>query len=419
MRGMTTSVKVVPRGEYTLTLKAQGELVEGSLEELREELYLTRRATQRIIDCLWELDKLPTLNQVHQLFYKLLRNQGFRAHQAKQTYKYALSITKSAKRNGGRKPLLKKLSVRLDKYDAKVDLENQLVIVKLRSREFKIKLLHNRDHIEKFLGRKWYEVMLSIDKQGRIWVNIPFRWKYKPYKPRNAISLDINLKKVVVYDGRKIRRIDTWFVEAFSLKVHAEKLQKKYPRIWRYNQRILNRIRSHHKRSRNIVVDWSRKFAKYIVLKAKKTRSAIVLEDLDRLWFNASKKSSSLADKLSHFAYRRLQLAIITKAIEYNVPIVFVNPRGTSSTCPRCGAKLSHIHRLAVCKKCRFKADRDTIGALNIYICGLRRMWGSVGSLPNAPAMKNEPRQSGRTKDEPMTLYIKIIYKHIKRRTLQ
>ena len=50
MRGMTTSVKVVPRGEYTLTLKAQGGLVDGSLEELREELYLTRKATQHIID---------------------------------------------------------------------------------------------------------------------------------------------------------------------------------------------------------------------------------------------------------------------------------------------------------------------------------------------------------------------------------
>ena len=48
-----------------LTLKARGVLVEGSLEELREELYLTRRATQYIIDCLWELDKLPTLNQIH------------------------------------------------------------------------------------------------------------------------------------------------------------------------------------------------------------------------------------------------------------------------------------------------------------------------------------------------------------------
>ncbi|MCD6300768.1 MAG: hypothetical protein J7L82_01705 [Staphylothermus sp.] len=66
MRGSTTYlVKVVPRGEYMLTLKARGVLVEGSLEELREELYLTRRATQYIIDCLWELDKLPTLNQIH------------------------------------------------------------------------------------------------------------------------------------------------------------------------------------------------------------------------------------------------------------------------------------------------------------------------------------------------------------------
>ncbi len=59
MRGSTTLVRVVPRGEYMLTLKTQGKLVDGSLEELREELYLARR-------------------------------------------------------NGGRKPVLKKLSARLD-----------------------------------------------------------------------------------------------------------------------------------------------------------------------------------------------------------------------------------------------------------------------------------------------------------------
>jgi len=51
------------------------------------------------------------------------------------------------------------------------------------------------------------------------------------------------------------------------------------------------------------------------------------LEDLNRLWFNASRKSSSLADKLSRFAYRKLQLAIITKAIENNVLIIFINPK--------------------------------------------------------------------------------------------
>ena len=155
-----------------------------------EKNYHARRAAQYIIDCLWELDKLPTLNQLHQMFYEILRNKGFRAHQAKQIYKYALSIVKSTKKNNGKKPVLRKLSTRLDRYDARVDLENQLVIVKLRNRVFKIKLLHRRDYIKKFMDRKWYEVMISIDMHGRIWVCIPFHWMDLIKKVRKGIEVD-------------------------------------------------------------------------------------------------------------------------------------------------------------------------------------------------------------------------------------
>ncbi|MCD6301749.1 MAG: hypothetical protein J7L82_06760 [Staphylothermus sp.] len=137
------------------------------------------------------------------------REKGFRVHQAKQIYKYALSVVKSAKKNDGKKPVLKKLSARVDKYDAKVDLENQLVILKLRNKEFVIKLQHNKDYIKNFVGMKWYEVIISIDEQGRVWISIPFRWEYNPYKPKNMISLDINLRKIVVYNGRRVRRINT------------------------------------------------------------------------------------------------------------------------------------------------------------------------------------------------------------------
>ncbi len=398
-------VRVVPRGEYMLTLKAQGVLIEGSLEELREELYLTRRAVQYIVDCLWELDKLPTINQAHQMFYRMLRQQGFRAHQAKQIYKYALTIVKSARENNGGKPLLKKLTVRLDEYDARVDLENQLIIVKLRNRVFKIKLLHRREYTEKFVGRKWYEVIISIDRQRRIWISIPFRWGYDPYRPRSIISIDTNLRKIVIYDGGRIRRIDTRFTEALKLKHLAECVQKRHGYAWRRNRKWLDIIRALHGRGSNIVIDWCRKFAKYIVLKARKTRSAIVLELLGKLWFNSSQKSPSLADKLSRFAYRRLQLAIITKAMEYNVPIVFVNPRDTSSTCPRCGAKLEYIHRLAVCRKCGFIADRDTVGAVNIYLKALKTLAPCLGSRGTHP-MTDETRAKGGTqKDEPMTTH--------------
>mgnify|MGYP000489323227 CR=1 FL=1 len=388
-----------------LTLKARGVLIEGSINELREELYLTRRAIQHIVDALWELDKLPSINQVHQMFYKVLREQGFRAHQAKQIYKYALSLVKSAKNNGGSRPVLRKLSARLDRYDANVDIEKQIVIIKLRNKKLNIRLLHYKDYTRKFIGRKWYEVIVSIDKQGRIWINIPFRWEYKPYSPKGILSLDINLRKIVIYDGRGVRRIDTRFIEALSLKIHAERLQKKYPRMWRYNKRILNRIKNLHRRGKNIVIDWCCKFARYIVLKAKKTKSIIVLEDLEKLWFNISRKFSTLANKLSRFAYHKLQRSIITKAVEYNVPILLVNPKDTSTMCPRCEAKLSYTHRLAICHRCGFIADRDKVGAMNIYLRALRGMCPSLGSRANAPTMKDEARQSGRTADESMTLY--------------
>ncbi|MEM0067630.1 MAG: zinc ribbon domain-containing protein, partial [Ignisphaera sp.] len=68
------------------------------------------------------------------------------------------------------------------------------------------------------------------------------------------------------------------------------------------------------------------------------------------------------------------------------------------------GTKLNYIHRLAICRKCGFKRDRDFVGAINIY---LRGMWGSAGSSPNGGGMKDETRQTTPNRDEPMTTYIK------------
>ncbi len=105
-------------------------------------------------------------------------------------------------------------------------------------------------------------------------------------------------------------------------------------------------------------------------------RSAIVLEDLERLWHTVSRNGFRLAWKLFRLAYRKLQLAIVNKAVGHNVPIIFVDPRNTSKIYPRCGSELRYWHRLGLCPRCGFKRDRDTVGAMNIY---LREMWGSLG----------------------------------------
>ena len=48
------------------------------------------------------------------------------------------------------------------------------------------------------------------------------------------------------------------------------------------------------------------------------------------------------------------------------VPVVFINPKGTSRTCSRCGAKGVIKGRMFVCKKCGLMLDRDLNAARNI-----------------------------------------------------
>jgi IS605 OrfB family transposase len=64
---------------------------------------------------------------------------------------------------------------------------------------------------------------------------------------------------------------------------------------------------------------------------------AIALENLDSLRESVDSKSGEVVWKFIMFTYRRLQQSVISKAIEYGVSIVIVDPRNTSSTCPGCG----------------------------------------------------------------------------------
>jgi len=344
-----------------------------------------RYVLQKVIDILWELDRLPLVSQAHQMFYQMLRERyGFRAHVAKQLYKYALSLVKAARRSGGSKPVVRRLSVRLDRYDALVDAENWRVKVNIRGRWYTLKLMHDPMYLAKFQGRKWYEVIVKWEC-GKLWVVIPFRFDYKPYKPHGVTAVDVNLRDIAVYDGRSIRYLTTWFERALTLKRYAEKTQKAHPRMWRRSRRLLERVRRRHRRARNIVVDRARRLALWLIRRARRHRYAIAVEDLDKLWHTRSRSSSKLAWLLSRFAYRKVFIAIITKAVEYNVPMIIVDPKDTSTTCPRCGERLRVEGRTVVCSRCGFRADRDYTAALNIHNRASTWMRGALGS-PDRPA---------------------------------
>ncbi|MEM1643324.1 MAG: hypothetical protein QXS70_02860, partial [Desulfurococcaceae archaeon] len=103
-------------GELVETLKMRA-LPEGSNDyvALVEFLKLYRDAVQLAVNKLWSLNEVPSIKTLHKMFYSELKRYGFRAHHVKQVYINAKAVVRVSKQNGGRKPLLRKLTARIDR----------------------------------------------------------------------------------------------------------------------------------------------------------------------------------------------------------------------------------------------------------------------------------------------------------------
>jgi len=139
----------------------------------------------------------------------------------------------------------------------------------------------------------------------------------------------------------------------------------------------LNRIRSYHRKARNILEDWARKTSLEIVRFAKKLGYAVAREDLTGLINSLRKiKNKDHRTKLIIMGYKRLGKWIDRNAKKQGVPLAIVNPNGTSSKCPKCDSKgLKEVdYRRLRCSRCGFEEDRDVIGKLNIRKRALKKL---------------------------------------------
>lgn len=108
--------------------------------------------------------------------------------------------------------------------------------------------------------------------------------------------------------------------------------------------------------------------SKRIVAKAKDTGRGIALEDLkgirDRTQFRKPQRS-----RISGWAFAQLRSFIEYKARLAGVPVVAVDPRNTSRTCPVCGYCDRSNRRSQAefeCRVCEHRSHADLVAALNI-----------------------------------------------------
>ena len=188
----------------------------------------------------------------------------------------------------------------------------------------------------------------------------------KPFVPESALSLDTNERSLdgVFVEGGVAKAIKAEFPEiAIIQQRHHDRrrrLQKKKAHDRRTSRALCRRegAREHHR------IDYRLHQVANSVLKfAEERRSAIVLEDLKGF---KSRRSKELNRRLSLWPRRKLHQIIEYKAQWKGIPVVKVDPRNSSRTCPICGRiQYSRMGPEFRCE-CGWRLDRHINASINL-----------------------------------------------------
>jgi IS605 OrfB family transposase len=130
-------------------------------------------------------------------------------------------------------------------------------------------------------------------------------------------------------------------------------------------KRHLKRLAGHEARFRS---DVNHIISKRIVAKAKDTARWVAVEDLTHIRERTTVRHGQRAMH-SGWAFFQLRSFLTYKGRLAGVPVVAVDPRNTSRTCPRCGHVDKRNRRTQAefrCVACAFEAHADVVGATNI-----------------------------------------------------
>jgi len=185
------------------------------------------------------------------------------------------------------------------------------------------------------------------------------------------IGIDLGVVNIATDSDGEIYNID----KVEEVREHYRKtrrsLQKKAANKKRSGRRPKNvrrKLKALSGRERRFKADTNHCISKKIVEKATDTNRGIAVEELTgirgRIRFRKAQR-----DKMSKWSFAELRGFVEYKAKLAGVPVVAINPRNTSRTCPVCG----HIDKgnrlvrgIFLCRECGHFDHADVVGATNI-----------------------------------------------------
>jgi putative transposase len=369
----------MPVEEITLTARFKVDLTDVD-EAAISEIYRLFAEYQGIVNELIEYahsHKVTSFISLHHAKYRELRQRHptLPSHYIVTACRYASSVYKSfveLKKMGRcekERPTFKGRVIWLHKKLFKLDVEGWKVsIAAHRGRWVTLRLLHGRYH-ERFKDMKLGEARLVLRDDGNLYLNVVFRQTIvlpEISADAKVIAVDVN-ENVIVYGNDD-------FIERFETSEGIIRT-----RYFLKRQRIQTKVRGRGLRARLLEKyrgrEWQRikeiyyKAVKRIIDKAKEADvKIIIMEDLKHL-NRKDKGSKELNGRLHRWSYSRFQRILEYKAKLCGLYVKYVNPRGTSKTCPICGDELEESlngRRLMRCRRCGLEEDRDIVAVKNL-----------------------------------------------------
>jgi len=276
------------------------------------------------------------------------RRWDYSTHYCHSACKIALAILKSHRRKHGEgKPEAKKLFMQLDPMLYK--FYGDRIRISVKPRRFIFINLKYGEYQRKFV-EAWREGKL---KTGEITINetkviIPFKKDVDLQNLKDWIAIDVNESNVTaVSSNPHVLRVDhdlrTVHTTYFNIRRRIQKLAKHKPKTAR---RLLKKYSGRERRKTR---DLCHKISRAIVDFAKQHGFGIIMEDLKGIR-GRIRYGRQMNRRLHSWNFRRLQFCVEYKAKLEGLPVVYVNPRGTSSLCPVCGGRLApNGHRRMKC----------------------------------------------------------------------
>jgi len=244
----------------------------------------------------------------------------------------------------------------------------------------------------KYVNRGWRlagEAKVKLDKGSRqLVIYLVFVKDVEEYEPRGFIPVDVNENSVsVLIDGSPYLLETSTRDIVLGYYYRRKRIQEKYDKLYgvksRTKRKTLRRLREKHRKE-----DAKWKIANIIVRAAYMRRCAIILEDLGD---NPAEgmiegiRDEQLRHRVFQASFKGVQEAIVEKAREYGVPVIHVDPRNTSRTCPIHGSRITYSNgsRIGRCRKGGELWHRDVVAVWNLLLRARRARLGDGSTAPS------------------------------------